>query len=152
MVERPERQPEDDGSDGVTRSVRVNRSLAIPLSELSFRFAPSGGPGGQHANKASTRVELRFDIEQSRSLRPGQRARLLARFGPQVRIVADGQRSQARNREEAIDRFRDRLADALTVKRARTPTRPSRSAVERRLEEKRRRAQQKRARRPADDD
>ena len=132
--------------------VRVNRSLSIPLSELTFRFAPSGGPGGQHANKASTRVELRFDVEHSPSLGPGQRARLLARFGPQVRIVADGNRSQTRNREAAVDRFRERLGEALAVRRSRTPTRPSRGAVERRLEEKRRRAEQKRSRRPAAED
>ncbi len=142
----------EDDAGGDRNAVQVNRSLAIPLSELTFRFGPSGGPGGQHANKASTRVELRFDVEHSPSLRPGQRARLLDRFGPQVRVVADGNRSQARNREEAVERFRHRLGDALVIRRPRTPTRPSRGAVERRLEEKRRRSQQKQARRPDEGD
>lgn len=135
-----------------TRRLRVNRSLAIPMSELSFRFTPSGGPGGQHANKVNTRVELRFDIEHSPSLGPSQRARLLRRFGPEVRVVASRQRSQARNREEAVERLRGRLADALSVSRPRTATRPSRSAVERRLQEKRRRSEQKRSRRPPAED
>ena len=142
----------DDDAGGDRSAIRVNRSLAIPLSELTFRFGPSGGPGGQHANKASTRVELRFDVEHSPSLRPGQLARLLERFGRQVRVVADGNRSQSRNREEAIERLRQRLADALVTKRPRTPTRPSRGAVERRLDEKRRRSQQKQARRPDPED
>lgn len=141
-----------DDADEDRRALRVNRSLAIPLSELTFRFGPSGGPGGQHANKASTRVELRFDVEHSPSLRPGQRARLLERLGRHVRVVADGNRSQTRNREEAMERLRQRLADALVTKRSRTPTRPSRGAVERRLEEKRRRSQQKQARRPGPED
>jgi ribosome-associated protein len=150
----PEAEDEErrTGESGATRTVRVNRSLAIPLSELTFRFTPSGGPGGQHANKVNTRVELRFDIEHSPSLGPSQRARLLRRFGPVVRVVASRQRSQARNRDEAVERLRDRLADALSVARPRTPTRPSRSAVERRLQEKRRRSDQKRSRRPPDDD
>jgi ribosome-associated protein len=100
----------------------------------------------------NTRVELRFDIEHSPSLGPSQRARLLRRFGPVVRVVASRQRSQARNRDEAVERLRDRLADALSVARPRTPTRPSRSAVERRLQEKRRRSDQKRSRRPPGDD
>jgi ribosome-associated protein len=142
----------EDDAGGDARALRVNRSLAIPLSELTFRFGPSGGPGGQHANKASTRVELRFDVEHSASLRPGQRARLLERFGRHVRVVADGNRSQSRNREEAVERLRQRLADALVTKRPRTPTRPSRGAVERRLDEKRRRSQQKQARRPDSED
>jgi ribosome-associated protein len=137
---------------GGARAVRVNRSLAVPMSELRFRFTPSGGPGGQHANKVSTRVELSFDIEHSPSLGPSQRSRLLRRFGPEVRVVADRHRSQARNRDEAVERLAGRLADALSVTRPRTPTRPSRSAVERRLSEKRRRAEQKRSRRPPAED
>lgn len=144
-------EPGGDGDDG-RRIVRVNRSLSIPASELSYRFGPSGGPGGQHANKASTRVELRFDVEHSPSLGPRQRARLLQRLGPEVRIVADTHRSQSRNRQEAMDRLRTRLAEALSVRKPRTPTRPSRAAAERRLEEKRRRGERKRARRPPADD
>lgn len=138
----PGRDPEDG------RRVRVNRSLVVPASELRFRFGPTGGPGGQHANKASTRVELRFDIEHSPALGPVQRRRLLQRFGPELRVVVDSHRSQARNRQEAMERLRSRLADALRVPRARTPTRPSPGAVERRLRAKHRRAEQKRSRRP----
>jgi ribosome-associated protein len=147
----PEQTEEHTEGDG-RRTLRVTRSLTIPTSELNLRFAPSGGPGGQHANRASTRVELRFDVEHSRSLGPNQRSRLLQRLGPEVRIVADRHRSQARNREEALERLRDRLASALSVPRPRTPTRPSRSAVERRLEDKRRRAERKRSRRPPSED
>lgn len=151
-MSRPESPEGESAAEEGGRAVRINRSLAIPVSELAFRFGPSGGPGGQHANKASTRVELRFDVEHSPSLGPRQRARLLERFGPQVRVTSDVHRSQARNRDDAIERFRDRLVEALVVRRPRTPTRPSRSAVERRLQEKRRRSEQKRARRPANED
>jgi ribosome-associated protein len=97
-------------------------------------------------------VELRFDVAGSPSLGPAQRARLLERFGPEVRVVVDTHRSQARNRDEAVERLRGRLADALTVRTPRRPTRPSRASTERRLDEKRRRAQRKRSRRPPDDD
>jgi ribosome-associated protein len=123
--------------------LRVSRSCAIPLSELQWRFTASGGPGGQHANTSNTRVEVVFDVASSRSLGPRQRARLLERLGPTVRVVADDERSQRRNRQLALDRLRSRLAEALHVERPRRPTRPSRAAVERRLEEKRRRAQRK---------
>jgi ribosome-associated protein len=133
---------EDDGR------VRVTASLTIPLSELQFRFSPSGGPGGQHANKVNTRVELRFDVAGSPSLGPRQRARLLDRLGPEVRVVADDERSQIRNRQLAVQRFRQRMADALHVEKARRPTRPSRGEKERRLAAKRRLSERKRNRRP----
>ena len=87
----------------------------IPLTELSWRFSRSGGPGGQHANTADTRVEVRFDIAGSPSLGPRQRARLLERLGPEVRVVASDERSQARNRDLAQRRLADRLRDALRV-------------------------------------
>jgi ribosome-associated protein len=128
--------------------VRVTPSLLIPISELQFRFSPSGGPGGQHANKVSTRVELRFDVAGSPSLGPRQRARLLDRLGPEIRVVADDERSQIRNRAAAVDRFRSRVADALHVDKPRRPTRPSRGAKERRLADKRQRSERKRNRRP----
>ncbi len=127
--------------------VRVSPSLAVPLSELHLRFSPSGGPGGQHANKVNTRVELRFDIRGSPSLGPRQRARLLERLGPELRLVADDERSQLRNRQLAVDRFRQRMADALRVEKARRPTRPSRGAKERRLAAKRQVSERKRNRR-----
>ncbi|MBV8463136.1 MAG: aminoacyl-tRNA hydrolase [Acidimicrobiales bacterium] len=146
--------PEGDSLEAAAgpRAVRVSRTLTIPERELRFRFAPSGGPGGQHANKVSTRVELRFDVAKSPSLGPVQRARLLDRLGPEVRIVVDSERSQSRNRAEAIERFRQRLAGALRIPRSRTPTRPSRASVERRLQQKRRRSQQKQSRRTSHDE
>ncbi|MGD0393536.1 MAG: alternative ribosome rescue aminoacyl-tRNA hydrolase ArfB [Acidimicrobiales bacterium] len=127
--------------------VRVTPSLAIPVSELQFRFTPSGGPGGQHANKVSTRVELRFDVAGSPTLGPRQRARLIERLGPEVRIAVDDERSQVRNRQLAVERFRARVAGALHVEKPRRPTRPSRGAKERRLEEKRQLSERKRNRR-----
>lgn len=132
-------------SDGM---VRVSPSLAIPVSELQMRFSPSGGPGGQHANKVNTRVELRFDITGSPSLGPRQRARLLERLGPELRLVVDDERSQVRNRQLAVERFRQRMATALHVEKARQPTRPSRGAKERRLAAKRQLSERKRNRRP----
>jgi ribosome-associated protein len=128
--------------------IRVTSSLAIPLSELQFRFTPSGGPGGQHANKVNTRVELRFDVARSPSLGPRQRARLLQRLGPEIRVVADDERSQLRNRQLAVDRFRARVADALHIEKPRRPTRPTRGAKERRLSAKRHQSERKRQRRP----
>jgi ribosome-associated protein len=132
--------------------VRVTSSLSVPLSELQVRFTPSGGPGGQHANKVSTRVELRFDVAGSPSLGPRQRARLLERLGPEIRIVADDERSQIRNRQLAVERFRTRVADALHVDKPRRPTRPSKGAKERRLAEKRQVSERKRNRRSDFDD
>jgi ribosome-associated protein len=130
--------------DGV---VRVGRSLTIPLDELDWRFTASGGPGGQHANTANTRAELRFDIEASPSLGPRQRARLLGRYGRVLRVVSSTHRSQLRNRHEAIERLTNMLADGLRVQTVRRPTGPSRGAVERRLGDKRKRADAKRTRR-----
>ena len=127
--------------------VRVSSTLVIPASELSWRFSRSGGPGGQHANTADTRAEVRFDIASSPSLGPRQRARLLERFGDELRVVADDERSQARNRELALRRLCDRLADALRVERPRRPTKPTAASVQRRLEAKRRRATRKADRR-----
>jgi ribosome-associated protein len=135
-----------------TGVVRVTSALSVPLSELQVRFTPSGGPGGQHANKVSTRVELRFDVAGSPSLGPRQRARLLERLGPEIRIVADDERSQIRNRQLAVERFRTRVADALHVDKPRRPTRPSQGAKERRLAEKRQVSERKRNRRPDFDD
>jgi ribosome-associated protein len=132
--------------------VRITSSLSIPLSELQFRFTPSGGPGGQHANKVNTRAELRFDVAGSPSLGPRQRARLLEKLGPEVRVVADDERSQGRNRQLAVNRFAERMAAALHVDKPRRPTRPSKGAKERRLTAKRQLSERKRARRPNFDD
>ena len=128
--------------------LEVNRSCAIPLSELKWRFSRSGGPGGQHANTADTRVEVVFDVAASPSLGPGQRRRLLDRLGPEVRAAAADERSQARNRALALERLRSRLAAGLRIPRERRPTRPSGASRRRRLEAKRRRSEAKRLRRP----
>jgi ribosome-associated protein len=128
--------------------LRVNRSLLIPLDELEWRFTPSGGPGGQHANRSNTRAEVRFDIAGSPSLGPRQRARLLERFGPAIRIAVDAERSQLRNRAVAQERLAARLNTALRVDKERRPTAPSQAARRHRLEEKRRRSLQKQQRRP----
>ena len=141
---------ENDGTG--PEVVRVTSSLRIPVSELQFKFSASGGPGGQNANKVATRVELRFDVAGSPSLGPYQRSRLLDRLGPEVRVVADDERSQLRNRQLATERLRDRLAAALRVEKTRRPTRPSKGAKERRLAEKRRLSERKRSRRPDLDD
>jgi len=137
-------------SDPGTRGLRVGRSV-VPADELDWRFSGSGGPGGQHANTANTRVELRFDIAASTHLGPRQRERLLERLGPVVRVVASDERSQLRNREIALRRLEERIADALHVERTRRPTRPTKASAERRLEGKRLRAVRKRERRPPDD-
>jgi ribosome-associated protein len=128
----------------------VSRSCRIPLSELEWRFTGSGGPGGQHANTANTRAEVRFSVADSPSLGPYQRARLLERLGPVVRVAASDERSQLRNRDLALERLRQRLAEGLRVERPRTPTRPTRASKERRLDSKRRQSEKKRLRRPED--
>jgi len=127
--------------------LRVDRSLSIPLDELRWRFSASGGPGGQHANTSNTRAEVRFDVAGSPSLGPRQRERLLVRFGPEVRVAADDERSQARNRALALERLAARLAGALHEDRPRHATRPTRGSKERRLQAKRQRSDLKRSRR-----
>lgn len=133
--------------------LRVTSSLAIRLDELEWRFSGSGGPGGQHANTANTRAEVRFDVARSPSLGPRQRARLLERLGEVVRVVASDERSQARNRDLALERLRLRLAEALKRERPRRPTAPTAASRRERLEAKRRRGDLKRSRaRPAVED
>jgi ribosome-associated protein len=134
--------------EAVEDALRVNRSLRIPLDELEWRFTPSGGPGGQHANRSNTRAEVRFDIAGSPSLGPRQRARLLERFGSTIRVAVDDERSQLRNRALAQQRLAARLQAALRVDKERRPTTPTEGARRRRLERKRRRGDQKQLRRP----
>jgi ribosome-associated protein len=129
-------------------SIRVTRTVAIPVSEIELRFSRSSGPGGQHAQKTETRVEATFDVEASSGLTPVQKARVLRRSGPVLRAVAQDERSQARNRELAVQRLVDSLQEALKVERRRRPTKPTAAARERRLQEKRRRSELKRQRRP----
>jgi len=126
--------------------LHVSRSLTIPVGELDVRFSPSGGPGGQHANRAHTRVEVRFDVAGSPSLGPRQRARLLEKLGDEVRVVCDDERSQHRNRTIALERLRARLEGALRIEKPRRPTRPSLGAKRRRLDAKKRRGDVKKGR------
>jgi ribosome-associated protein len=129
-------------------SIRVTRSVTLPLSELVTRVSRSSGPGGQHAQKSSTRVEASFDVEASEALSDVQKRRVLARVGSVVRAVAQDERSQARNRELAIERLVEKLRAALAVPRRRVPTAPSAGVRKRRLEGKRRRGRTKALRRP----
>ena len=128
-------------------TLRVSSTCVIPLDEIEWRFTPSGGPGGQHANKANTRVEVRFDIAGSPSLTDNQRTRLLERLGDSVRVVADDERSQTRNRALALERLQARLGSALHVERPRRATKPSKGAKERRLQDKRQQSERKASRR-----
>jgi ribosome-associated protein len=125
----------------------VARGVTIPLSEVELRASRSSGPGGQHANVTASRIEARFDVAASRSLTDEQKRRVTARCGPLVRAYSQDTRSQARNRELALERVRARLASALKVPRARRATKPSKDARRRRLEQKRRRGELKRLRR-----
>ena len=126
--------------------------VEIPLSEVELRASRSSGPGGQHANVTASRVEAVFDVEASRALTPQQRERLIARAGTRVSATAQDTRSQARNRELALARLRRRLAAALREPRPRRPTRPTAASRARRLEQKRRASERKRARRPPADE
>lgn len=131
----------------------VTDQVRIPRHELDLRFSASGGPGGQHANKSATRAELTFDVEASAAFSDAQRVRVIERLGPVVRVVADDERSQTRNRALAEERLAARLRGALHVQRPRRATRPTRGSQRRRLDEKSRRSDVKRSRRrPSTDD
>jgi ribosome-associated protein len=125
----------------------IGRRATIPLSEVELRTSRSSGPGGQHANVTASRVEAVFDVEASRSLTDEQKRHVMARVGPIVRATAQDTRSQARNREIALERLRSRLAGALAVQRPRRRTAPTAAARRRRVESKRRRSELKRDRR-----
>jgi ribosome-associated protein len=135
----------------VADSIVVN-AVAIPLAEIDFRASRPSGPGGQHANVTASRVEAVFDVEASRSLSDAEKERLITRLGRRVTAVAQDSRSQARNRELALERLQQRLATGLAVPRTRRPTRPTSQAEKRRLEAKRRTAERKRGRRPPPDE
>lgn len=132
--------------------LRPAAEVAIPMAELEWRYSTAGGPGGQHANTSQTRADVRFDIAGSPSLTEGARQRLQARLGDSVEGGAGERRSQARNRELALDRLSARLEAALTPERPRRPTRPTLASKRRRLETKRRQGDQKRQRRGTEDD
>jgi ribosome-associated protein len=127
--------------------LRIGHGATVPLSEVELRASRSSGPGGQHANVTASRVEAVFDVEASRSLSHEHKRRVMARWGPVVRATAQDTRSQARNRELALERLRSRLSAALVVKRPRRATKPTKAARRRRVESKLRRGDLKRTRR-----
>jgi ribosome-associated protein len=127
--------------------LRIGRGAAVPLAEVELRTSRSSGPGGQHANVTASRVEAIFDVAASRALTDEQKRRIMARSGPVVRATAQDTRSQARNRELALERLRSRLAAALAVQRPRRATTPTPASRRRRLDAKRRRGEVKRTRR-----
>jgi ribosome-associated protein len=142
-VSETEKQPD--------RGLRITEALTIPLAEITMRASRSSGPGGQHANVTASRVEASFGVLASSSLSSTQRDRLLARVGPRVVAIAQDERSQARNRELALKRLGERLAQALSVPKRRRATRPTAASRERRLQAKRRATERKRERRPPED-
>jgi ribosome-associated protein len=133
-------------------SIRVTRSVSLPVSEIELRVSRSSGPGGQHAQKSETRVEAVFDVEASEALTDVQKRRVVARAGPVLRAIAQDERSQLRNRELATVRLVEKLRAALAIPRKRKPTTPTAGARERRLAAKKRRSETKRLRRPPADE
>lgn len=128
----------------------MTRNVTIPWREITVRASRSSGPGGQHANVTASRIEAVFTVASSTALSDAERTRVLSRCGPRVVAVAQDARSQARNRELALDRLAGRLGRALAVARPRTATRPTRASKRRRIEAKKRRADVKRARQKPD--
>ena len=140
------------GAEGDDRLV-VTNAVRIPQYELQETFSASGGPGGQHANKAATRVELTLDVATSSAFTESQRERVVNKLGNVVRVVADDERSQVRNRALAAERMAGKLRDALQVQRRRRATKPTRGSQRRRLKAKSERSEVKQQRRrPANDD
>ena len=129
----------------------VKRGVEVPLSEVKLRASRSSGPGGQHANVTASRIEAVFDVEASSTLSEQQRSLLRRKIGDRVTAVAQDARSQARNRELALERLREKLTEGLRRPKPRRPTRPSRAARQRRLEQKRKRSERKAQRRPPSD-
>jgi ribosome-associated protein len=137
----------------VNDSLHIRSGVVVPLTEIELRASRSSGPGGQHANVTASRVEATFDVHASRALSAEQKERIAHRLGPRVTATAQDTRSQARNRELALERLAHRLSGALEVRRPRHRTRPTAASKRRRVEAKRRRGETKRARRrPAADD
>jgi ribosome-associated protein len=129
-----------------SESIRVTRSVVLPLAEIQLRTSRSSGPGGQHAQKSETRVESVFDVEASTALTDAQKRRVVAKAGPVLRAVAQDERSQLRNKDLAVERLVESLREALKVPRRRVATKPSAASKQRRLEAKKRRSQVKRLR------
>jgi ribosome-associated protein len=139
--------------------LQINPMVSIPLAELTYRATRSGGPGGQHVNTSSTRVELWWDVATTPSLMPEQRSRVLSRLATRIatdgrlRLVSSASRSQLQNKEDVTERFQEILAKALLVPKARRRTKPTKASKERRLDHKKRRGVTKlhRRRPPAED-
>ena len=133
--------------------IKINRSLIIPAAELELRFSPSGGPGGQHANKAATRAELTWNLNESQVLGPRQRQRLQGALRHRidssgtVRLTSDRNRSQMQNRNDVIERFATLVREGLRPAKPRLATKPSRASKEKRLEQKKKRSETKQNRR-----
>ena len=127
--------------------LKVKKGCSIPMSEIEVRASRSSGPGGQHANVTASKIEASFSIADSDSLTAAQRKRLEEKFGARVTAVSQEARSQARNREVALQRLAERIAEAITPPKPRRKTKPTRASKERRLEGKRKRSEVKRARR-----
>jgi ribosome-associated protein len=126
--------------------MQLGRGIRLPLREVTIRTSRSSGPGGQHANVTASRVEAVLDVAAS-SLSDAHKRRVIARCGPRVTATAQDARSQSRNRELALERLQRRLSSALQPRRQRVATQPTPGSVRRRLQDKRRRAERKRARR-----
>jgi ribosome-associated protein len=135
----------------VTDFLHIRDGLSVPLSEIEIRASRSSGPGGQHANVTASRIEATFDVRNSTVLSEAQKARISAKLGPRVTAVAQDARSQARNRDLALQRLAQRLREALHVPRPRTKTKPTAASKRRRLDDKRRRSDTKQGRRRVDD-
>lgn len=136
----------------MAESLHVAPGVEIPLAEVEVRASRSSGPGGQHANVTASRIEAVFDVSASRTLTDDQKRRLARRCGRRVTAVAQDARGQARNRELALRRLREKLVSGLREPKRRRATRPSGAAKRRRLEGKRKRAQTKALRRRPDPD
>jgi ribosome-associated protein len=129
-----------------SESIRVTRSVVLPLAEIQLRTSRSSGPGGQHAQKSETRVEAVFEVEESTALTDAQKRRVVAKAGPVLRAVAQDERSQLRNKDLAVERLVASLREALKVPRRRVATKPSAASKQRRLEAKKRRSRVKQLR------
>ena len=142
--------PPDGGSDGSsTTGIVVNEQVTIPRAELETRASRAGGAGGQHVNKTSSRIEIRWNVQRTSAFDDATRERVLARLASRldgdgnVRVVSSEMRSQLQNRERAEKRLAELVAKALTVQKARKKTKPSRASKEKRLEEKKRNSERK---------
>jgi len=135
----------------VDDGIRVEEGTVIPLEEIELRASRSSGPGGQHANVTASRIEAVFDVDASGALSEQQRTLLKRKLGDRVTAVAQDARSQARNRELALERLREKLTAGLSKPKPRRPTKPSRAARERRLDQKRKTSQRKAQRKPPSD-